>query len=405
MLSFVYSLFILIGVVFSLPLVLYQKIFLKKKIPLFKKFFVPSVDAKLSRPVVWVHAVSLGEMKLAASIIQKLQERHSFTLVATTQTKTGYDFAKSVFLKNVFYLPIDLPFLQRRLVKKIKPDLFFLIESDFWYQQLKFMKKQGAKVFLLNGKMSDRSFSRWKNIPKIAGKLFNHLDVLFVQDLESKEKFSAFVDPSKVEVTGNLKLVKKVQEKKGLFPFLNERKVIVIACTHENEEIELYEALKPLIQEGWVFIFAPRHPERFSLVYSQLKAANRATLRISTQRCSEVLLVDQLGILNELYHYSTFAVMGGSYGSKKGGHDIFEPILAGVYVFFGPHMQSQRYLKKLAIENHLAEEKVATELVKAIRLKGLEQQKSFRVDLEKFKGKIKSDSEEFFKKIENYLSA
>lgn len=215
-----------------------------------------------------MHAVSLGEMKALKPIYDELKKRLSVQFLVTTQTKTGYDYAQAHLDCFVCFQPFDFLFLQKKWVKKVDPDLFISIEGDFWFHHLSCLKQAQTQLFLLNGKISDRSFFRMKKVGFFYRKLFTYFDFFFVQDEEAKKKFSYWVPSDQIQVVGNIKFLKPAS-----LSFKKE-KSIVVACTHEPEEEFLYLALQPLIEQGWTLYVAPRHPERFQQVYAMLKKQN-----------------------------------------------------------------------------------------------------------------------------------
>jgi 3-deoxy-D-manno-octulosonic-acid transferase len=377
---------------------------MKKKIFLKDKLFLPKLDEPLTKEVVWVHAVSLGEMKAIVTLIEALKEVFDFSLVITTQTTTGYAFAKNRFKKNVYYLPLDFPYLQSRLINLFSPKIFLLMESDFWFNQLSFLKRSGALAILLNGKMSDRSFKRFQFFSFFSRSLFSYFSALFVQDQDAMTKYGKFVPIDKIFITGNLKLSKKGNLEST--DRVRKEKSIVIACTHPDEEIELFFALKELLQKGWKLYVAPRHPERFDPVYFALKALYPSIERLSTGGESNCVFVDQMGVLDHLYAKSLFCVMGGSYSSKQGGHDIFEPILNGAYTIFGPYMQSQKQLKQLAQDYGLGEECAKERISQRIEslVEDMATQQEFKKNLEEFKSASKSGFETVFQQLKKIFS-
>ena len=390
MLRFLYSIAYTLWAVVSLPTILYKKWWKKKNIHFLSKFLLPNFSLDPKNKILWLHAVSLGEMKAALWLIQELKKRKSFSLVISTQTSTGYHYAKSVFDGTVFFLPLDFYFLQKKLVNKIKPHVFILMESDFWLNQITALKEFGTKIFLINGKFSYRSFERVKKIPFFSKSLFSCFDLIVAQSEKMQTRFLHFVDQSKVIAKSNIKLLKTIPQVIGLFPVLKDSKLITVACTHPDEEMEIVEAIFPLLEEGFEIAIAPRHPERFETVFLEIKERYSGIEKLSSLKKSPLYLVDQMGVLNELYAQSSYVIMGGSYCSKKGGHDIFEPIMQGVFTFFGPYMQAQEELKELATQFQLGEMQEAKDLVKAIRGKEREQRDSFAVlkDFQKLKSTL-----------------
>ncbi len=290
-------------------------------------FFLPQMEK-----VIWIHAVSVGEVKAAAPFFQLLKKQfpsHRFCI--TTTTATGFVEAKKINADQHLYLPLDFSFSANRFVQKINPECLFLIEGDLWPNLLKAMKKKG-KVFLVSGKMSERSFKRFSLFPKLTSKLFSHLDLLCVQSEEHANRFAHFV-PEKVKVTGNLKF-DMAPVKTEMLP----RDFLTIACTHRHEEELLLDRLHGI---DLPIFLAPRHPERFSEVASLLLKKNISFAHFSEEKEAKVILVDRMGALPICYSQSKIAIIGGSFVPNIGGHNLLEPALYGCPTIFGPYTHKQ----------------------------------------------------------------
>lgn len=398
MLRIVYFFLVSLWVVISLPIFFIRKWYFNKKTPIWKKFYVPKLDKPLEKQVIWVHAVSLGEMKIALVLIDRIRKELDVEFVITTQTDTGYAYAKKQQNFHVYYMPIDFFFLQKRFVKKIKPLSLFLIESDFWQEAMYQVKKNKGFIFLFNGKMSDRSHQRWKKVPFLSKKIFDLIDNFYVQDEEAKQKFEDFVPKQKIQIGGNFKIIKPSSSLKSFHPQLIGKKIVTIACTHEKEELELLGQLKELLAQDYTILIAPRHPERFDTVYHEIQKVIPNLSLYTDEVLTQCVIVNKMGILSNIYPLSEFVVLGGSFSSKKGGHDIFEPILEGAYTYFGPFMQAQKELKKIALEYGLAEEVKTENLLKTVeeRLSQNEAKEDFLKKLNNFKNTSKDGFEGVF---------
>lgn len=295
-------------------------------------------------PSIWIHSVSMGETKIMAPIYKKLREHNPQTpIFLSTTTMTGQAEAKRSLpnADGYFLLPLDFSWIMNRLVKRLKPKLLILSESDFWMNQIRAVKKRGGKVILLNGKLSERSAKRFSHIPRFSKKLFGSMDSLCAQNTEYASRISALCPAAPITVTGNLKLsipTKKLtpvekenwRKKLGLTP---SDKVITIGSTHENEEALILANLKTTAK----ILLVPRHPERF------------AKVKKFAQDFPNVIVVDQMGVLTTCYQLSEVAIVGGSFQPGVGGHNIFEPIQANIPVIFGPYMETQKELVHLIL--------------------------------------------------------
>ncbi|MBS0623537.1 MAG: 3-deoxy-D-manno-octulosonic acid transferase [Verrucomicrobia bacterium] len=301
----------------------------------------PSV-AKDERPLIWVHAVSLGETKAVAPLVEKLAQHGR--ILFSTATETGYQEAlKSVKASQHVFLPYDLPYIIRPIVRRIRPSVVILVESDFWLNFQDAAHEVGAKVVLVNGKISERSFRRFAKFPALARRLLGSLDYLCVQGELYQQRFCALgLSQDKVVITGNLKLdaprleSQPLAKKEGDF-------ILTLGSTHDPEERLWLEAIKTC--PNLKVYLVPRHPERFESVASLLEASGLMWGKWSQQADFskvQVILVDAMGVLQRCYQISDLAFVGGSLTQKVGGHNILEPSVYGVPVLYGPYMWGQR---------------------------------------------------------------
>ncbi len=319
----------------------------------------PAIDKK-GKKLIWIHAVSLGETKAIAPLIKRLKGVPNPPLILlSTATETGH----AEGLKNVpgadfhVFLPLDISYIISPIVKRVAPDAVILMETDFWYRFQKSAKKQGAQIFVVNGKISEKSFKRFSGFPFLARRLFNSIDHFYLQGDLYRTRFEQLQIPlSQLTVTGNIKLdtevarcdVTALKNQLGL----GSEPVLTLGSTHNPEESLWLGAIKQLWKEfpSLRVLIVPRHPERFSEVVKLLQ-----TEQIPFSRWSEkgkldrnrVLLVDAMGVLRTCYQISTLCFVGGSFLRKVGGHNILEPSFYGKPTLFGPHMHSQPDLLSL----------------------------------------------------------
>lgn len=287
---------------------------------------------KPNKKVIWIHAVSVGEIKAAQPLFKALKSQDIYLFISTT-TATGMAEAKRSLPGADFYsyLPLDFTWVARRFVKALNPAHFILVESDFWPNLLKKLKKNGTKISLVSGKMSDRSAKRFDLLRFFSKHLFALFDHICVQNEEYFQKFLPFTNRERLHVAGNLKLDLKpevVQENWSL-----EGPVITVSCTHAPEEELILDAL---IGGPWILLLAPRHPERFSEVAALLKKRNIPFGRFSEKTIGKVILIDAMGKLPLCYCQSRLTIVGGSFIDRIGGHNVLEPCLYGSPVLFGP---------------------------------------------------------------------
>jgi 3-deoxy-D-manno-octulosonic-acid transferase len=323
---------------------------------------------KEGTPRIWVHAVSMGEVKASLPLVQKLLEKHpGAAIYCSTTTETGYDEAKRLMphLAAHFFLPLDFSWIIKRYIGVLKPDLLILVESDFWYHLMRAV----PQVIVVNGKISEKSLKRFKKVPFFSKWLFNPVSLFCVQNEMYAERFRELgITPDKIEVTGNLKLDVKapiidvVDWKKQLGIQVGER-VITLASTHEGEE----ELLLKTLNTDAKILLVPRHPERYKAVADLLHRLGYAFDRYSEEkRSAKILLVDAMGILSACYRVSDIAIVGGSFVPGLGGHNIFEPVQMGIPTLFGPYMETQTELVQLILNAHAGIQISITELKKTV---------------------------------------
>jgi 3-deoxy-D-manno-octulosonic-acid transferase len=369
LLRFLYDILLFIVVILALPVVAVQRLRIGKyRASLIDRLglTLPTFQKKAGDQVIWIHTISLGETKAIVPFFHKIKSSYPHAkIVVSTITETGMAEAKKQMpsADQHFYFPVDFSWTMKKLMKRISPDIVIMTESDFWFQFLYYAKKARAKIFLVNGKMSERSFRRFIHFNFFIRKILSCFDKLCVQSSLYKERFLQLgAVERQVVVTGNIKLDAtydrlSIEQKKQLKEELgidDDDQVVAAASTHFPEEDMILTILGPWLakDQRHKLMIIPRHPERFSYVQSLLLKKG-LSFSLYTQRgslthhSSQIILIDAMGVLTEIYQISDLALVCGSFCDAVGGHNIFEPVLLGVPVFFGPHMFSQRDLRDL----------------------------------------------------------
>lgn len=376
-----YNLLIFIGFIAYLPKILY-KCFKQKgyKYPFLARlgFGIPNVPN--GKRTFLFHANSLGETKAALTFAQYLKDQiGDCTIVFSSITETGKEIAeKSPLVNFSIYMPIDLSFIMRRFIKKIKPESVFIIETDFWLQFFKEVKRANSKLYLISGKISPRSTSRHKKFSFFSKKLFPYVDLFCLQNKTFKEAFCSIgVENEKIRITGNLKFdqkplffsSEKLENFRNKLKLSPTDKILTIASTHDPEEIDLIQRLQG---KDFKILLAPRHPNRFDRVFTDLKKAGYSISRLSEPNTidsqSEIILVDAMGLVPLLYHLSSYAIVGGSFIPKIGGHNVLEPILYGTPTLFGPYMDGQKDLTAYVLKTGFAKKTNLESLIRDVEL-------------------------------------
>lgn len=291
---------------------------------------------------IWIHAVSLGEVKAASALIKELRKKTTTFILLTTTTATGQTEAQNAGANATAYLPLDFSFTVRKWVKFLNPSLFILIETDLWPNLLKALQKNGTQIILASGKMSDRTFKRLQFFPRFAKRLLGRFNAICVQNEEYAELFRTFTP--NVHVTGNLKLdITPAPTTPLPFP----KPAITISCTHPGEEEPLIDAL---LGGPWHIFLAPRHPERFAEVAKMLTQKKIPFSRVGESPKGQIHLVDAMGKLPSCYAHSDLAILGGSFVPNIGGHNLLEPLLYSTPVFFGPYTHRQKEFRNNVLD-------------------------------------------------------
>lgn len=307
--------------------------------------------------VTWIHAVSVGETNAAKILIDKIKkEDPGSVIVLSSLTEAGHEAAKKTEADYKVFIPFDFTFSVSRVLKKVLPKKIIFIETDFWFNFIRIGKKFGAKIYLVSGKISKRSYKRLVRFSPFAKNVFSYFYHIGVQNKEYFERFKPFADQKKLSVTGNLKLenrphtpsIEEKKEWKKKLGISKTDKVITIASTHPPEDEILLSALYPLlIKNDFKILLAPRHPEKFTPFknYSFIKLSE-----INKTSNENLIIIDSIGSLIKCYAVSDLAIVGGSFIPHIGGHNILEPVYLQTPVFFGPYMENQNELKDLVLK-------------------------------------------------------
>ena len=335
-------------------------------------FIPPRLRKQNAQPVIWVHAVSIGEVLAASSLIAQLNARaDGYRVVVSTTTRTGQRIARDRFgVNNVFYFPLDFAFAVRAYLRALKPQLLVLLETEFWPRMLRECHKAQIPVAVVNARISDRSWPRYLRLRWFWKRLLNHTALVLAQSEEDAERLMA-IGAGNVQVSGNLKFDIRVARPapvtQALRQFLAiDQKVIVCGSTLDGEEEMLLDAVPP----SCITILAPRHPERFAAVALLLKKRNARWLRRSEWlrapdrlRPGTVLLLDSIGELASVYSVASLAFIGGSL-VPSGGHNPLEPAQFAIPILMGPHYENFRNMVEV-LKSVQAIEIVARENLRA----------------------------------------
>jgi 3-deoxy-D-manno-octulosonic-acid transferase len=373
----VYSLLILVFGVVASPYLVYQAIRYKKYIGSLSQRmgYLPvsfNLDGEQS---IWIHAVSVGEVLTARALISDLKRRFPhLRIFLSTTTMGGQQVARQNVqdVDAVFYFPFDLSFIVKRTLGLVKPRLFVMMETEIWPNLLRQCKRRGVATIMVNGRISSRSYPRYKLVRPFFKRVLADVDRFCMQSEESARRLIDIgAEPSKVSVTGSLKfdsldmpgaptLGRGRDRVLRYFRITSTRPVIVAGSTMRGEEEALLQACRRLKSSAGnpLLVLAPRNPERFGEVAQLARnhafvTVKRTDLAIDAEPRAEVVVLDTIGELAQLYQIATAVFVGGSL-VDAGGHNILEPAVFGKPIVFGSHMQNFKEIAEAFLSHDAA---------------------------------------------------
>lgn len=321
--------------------------------PAFRSEIIQRVRSWKSVPrqsgCLWVHASSVDEVRVAELLIRGLQQQFPRrTVVLSTFTQTGFDLAQKVLKCPVFRLPLDLPFLLSPLMKRLDPAILILIEAEYWPNLLHICLENKIPVLLANGRLSSKSFSRYKKLKRWFVWVTEPISTFSMRSrTEANRLLKLGINPARIQVSGNIKFDGLTSGGSDSTRTIQMEEIkVIFGSIRPDEESAVVKAISQLSQKplDYKFIVAPRHMHRCSEVANLLKEAgvpfslHSKRKSITESWTSSVLLVDTLGVLNDYYRQGHVAFVGGGFDLKYGGHNIVEPSLLGLPVIYGKHM-------------------------------------------------------------------
>jgi 3-deoxy-D-manno-octulosonic-acid transferase len=324
---------------------------------------VPEHLRRHRTPVFWVHAVSVGEVLAVSGLVAELRASHpKARVVVSTVTDTGQKLARQRFGgENVFYFPLDFAFAVRPYLRALQPTLVVIAETEFWPNFLRLAHDSGARIAVVNARISDRSFPGYRRVRRWLARVLQNVDLLLAQTEQDRERLLAIGALSqRVRVAGNLKFDVPppapppiVDQLRSALNLEEASPVIIAGSTMEGEEPLLLRSFETVLarHQRAVMILAPRHPERFNHMANiiadlEIRFWRRSEWQPSLPIAGRVFLLDSVGELASLYALATVAFVGGSL-VERGGHNILEAARYGVPVLVGPHTENFRDIVNL----------------------------------------------------------
>ncbi len=312
-----------------------------------------------TRPVIWIHAVSVGEVIAVSGLVRELRTNApQHRVVVSTTTRTGQQVARERFgVENVFYYPLDFAFAVRPYLRQLRPQLFVLAETEFWPRMLHECRRANIPVAVVNARISDRSYPRYLRLRALWKRILRGISIALAQTQEDVARLQAIGVPNdRVKLGGNLKYDVRANPTFGFTESLRaalpeKTKLLVCGSTLEGEEQLLLNVWPKLIADdpGLRMVLAPRHPERFASVaalldQSRIRWSRRSEWGTSGRADFEtgsVLLLDSIGELAAIYSLAAVAFIGASL-VPAGGHNPLEPAQFSVPILMGPHYENFR---------------------------------------------------------------
>ena len=357
---FIYNLIIIIILVLCFPFFFFRS-WRNGQLSSFKErwgILEPELIEKFKgRKTIWIHGASVGESLVGKQLVDGLKKKYpDYRILFSTMTVTGNQLIRDNMegIDGLIYLPVDIPFVVNKVMGKIKPGLLILIETEIWPNLIKAARKEGARIMLASGRISDNSYKNYRKARPLLRKVFNWIDIFSMQsELDRKRILDLGASEKKVKVYGNIKYDRKYDRDIDSSAILNileitaETPLFVAGSTHHDEEEQLLEVYKKVkaFCPALKMIIAPRYieeGEQIKKLYQENGLIVEKWSEIKGKEAVfegniEVLILDTFGELASTYQIATLVFVGGSL-IPRGGHNILEPAAYGKTVFVGPNM-------------------------------------------------------------------
>lgn len=358
-----YNIILLAAAIIGIPYYLFKMAFTGK----YRKSFIPKLGGRQTQilaglknaPRVWIHAVSVGEVTAAAPIAASLkQKRPDVEIILSTSTETGQEMARRL-IKDVaafIYFPLDIPCVVRKMIRLSNPGVFVMVETEFWPNFLKVCSQNNIQTLLVNGRVSPRSFPKYKLTKFFWKRVLSNLCAAgMIAGIDAARLKSIGIDSGKIQILGNAKYdalaaMASPELQKEITALLNVQKnerFFVAGSTHQGEEEVIIDVYRQLIKKypDFKLIIVPRHIERTRDVLELLHKCHLddvitvGRIKNGQDRQGErIIIVDVIGELFKVYALATVVYCGGSL-VPRGGQNILEAAAWGKVIFYGPSME------------------------------------------------------------------
>ena len=317
--------------------------------------------------IIWLHAVSVGEVQVSKPLVNRLLEEYSdYKILVTTMTPTGADSVNQYFGEKVkhLYFPYDLPLSVKRFISIIDPSILIVMETELWPNLFHYCHAENIPVIVVNARLSEKSAGGYQRLSSLARSMLKNVSLIIAQGQKDAERLIALgANRDKVIVTGNLKFdihipYSATEQTQALRRYFSvNRPVWIAASTHEGEEKIILDAFDKILEihSQCLLVIVPRHPERAADIrelccdYKVLCKSDNKECDLSTQ----VFILDSLGELPMYYAVADIAFVGGSL-TQLGGHNMLEPAGLGVPVIMGPYVFNFQEISQLLLDEGAA---------------------------------------------------
>mgnify|MGYP001395658559 FL=1 len=359
----------LINFIFILsPLIISLRLIKKKEdIKRFKEKFCFFTKKRVKGNLIWFHGASVGEIKSIVPVLEKIQENKNVNqILITSNTLSSSKIVEKLNLKKIThqFFPIDTNYLSNVFLNYWRPSLVFFIDSEIWPNTFLNLKKKKIPVGLVNGRITKKTFQRWKMFPDFSEKLFNNFSLCLSSSIESK-KFLQKLGAKNVKFIGNLKFTQSneimIEQKSKIKKFFSLKKIWCASSTHDTEEYLCGKVHKELKKKykNLLTIIIPRHIDRLDEIKTQLHQLNLKTYsfqsNINISKDTDIFIVDTYGRSNSFYNYCKTVFLGGSI-INHGGQNPLEAVRHGCKILHGPNVNNFKEIYKFLKKNGLSKE-------------------------------------------------
>ena len=332
----------------------------------------PRPTASHTKPLIWLHGVSVGEVQLLRPLVERWQARKpDWVFAVSTTTDSGMELARKIYPEHVqlFYFPLDFTWAVTRTLSTLQPSLLVLGELELWPNLIDECQQRDIPVAVVNGRLSPRSFARYQQLNWLTRGMFAKLSLVAAQSEANAQRFCACGATTNTIVTGSIKFdnvafdrrAPEIEQLRTLVGISEEQRVWVMGSTQVREELPAVHAFQKLQSDfpELKLIVVPRHPERFNPVAEEIDHTGVRMLRRSSLSAPvssdawDVLLVDTVGELKWWWGLAEIAIVGGSFGAR-GGQNMLEPAAYGANVAFGPNTTNFRDIVELLLSGDAA---------------------------------------------------